>query len=664
MTVAANSRRREYQGNGVTTIFNGPSAYGPDEITAFLFEGDVSTPVSPDDYQVSNFGRESGTRVEMAVPPASGQTLVLLRTVPYSQNVDITNQGAFLPEVVERGYDNLSFQTQQLADAVERSLRFPDNYPVAGISANMPFPEPGRALVWSEDGASIENAPLDVTGDLLLRKNLSEPGGASMVATVQTGNGMATRTIQANSELSLNVMDAVSVEDQSAVLDGTKDASAAISTVIDEAIARGRGGITLPAGRFLISSKVAKTISGQAGFSIEGAGMGITQLIVADESGGFEFTSEGGTGNWWLNTGTSTALRIANLSILATANNSGVGLKIYGNSLEGRPPAPVTLDHVEIRARSSIDTQAFLTGLWLEDCGSVYLTNCRFLVGGMANLAPTAVRITCTDSSRDPTLYFFDHCEWTYGGRGIVIGDYVEGVHLTNCAMGKGDVGVEWTSGSAESGLHVMGGHFNCLTYVFDLNRVYDFAITGIVSFLSGPNREAHVRVQNGSAWTITGNSFWAGQVGVDVGALPSGARGAYIGGNQFGNMAVGIALNANARNLTVGPNGYSSVGVRVSGSGGDGAFVQRRAWASSQVVTLTGGAAFEEVSIPIPPGTFASKPGVAVASAEASGAGPFVCNPNPANASSSATNLVLRIAKLTGTTPTGPIRINVVAYE
>ena len=184
MTVAANSRRREYLGNGVTTNFNGPSAYGPEEITAFLFEGDASTPVSPDDYQVSNFGRESGTRVEMAVPPAPGQTLVLLRTVPYVQPVDITNQGAFLPETVEKGYDNIVFQTQQLADGQERSLRYPDEFPGTGISLELPIPVAGRALVWDETATRIVNASLEGAGDLLLRGHLAEAGpgrGAHLV---------------------------------------------------------------------------------------------------------------------------------------------------------------------------------------------------------------------------------------------------------------------------------------------------------------------------------------------------------------------------------------------------------------------------------------------------------------------------------------------------
>lgn len=488
----------------------------------------------------------------------------------------------------------------------------------------------------------------------------AQAGDAGAILFTQSGAGAVERSVQDK------LRDTVNVKDFGAVGDGTTDASAAISAAIDEAIARGRCAIQFPAGRFLLNTKVAKTLTGQGGLSIQGAGMGITQIIVADSAGGLEFTAATGDGNWWLNVDPSSAIRIADLSILATANNLGTGLKINGNSLEGRPGAPVVLDHVEIRAKDSINGQAFLVGLHLHDCMSVLASHCRFLVGGTSNLTPTAVKIEATDATTDPAQTYFDNCEWFYGGKGIVASDYFEGLYLTNCTMAKCDVGVEWTAtvGGGESGLHVVGGHWNCLTRNFDLNGVFDFAITGVVSFLSGGSPQAHIRTRNGGNFTITGNVFQAGTTGIDVGTVSGSARGGYIGSNQFSNQTTGIVLAADANNVRVGDNNYTNVTTRISGAGGTGATIAKRSYSVTTVVTLAGGAAYEDVNVAIPSGVFSAKPSVIVASGESSSQR-IICFPVQTSASTTATNMVITVGKNDGTNlAAGAVRIHVVAFE
>lgn len=539
----------------------------------------------------------------------------------------------------------------------------------AGTSANtnpIILDARGEATIYLTPGA-VYDFTLKTDTDALVwtREDVTaQAGDAAAISVTQTGTGAKERTLQADKELELNLMDYVSPSDDAGVRAGTTDCSLAISAALDEAISRGRVKLKIPAGRFLIGTAISKTLTTTGGLCIEGAGMGLTQLIMADATGnGLTLNAATGDGNWWLNVDPSSAIRIADLSILATANNLGVGLKINGNSLEGRPPAPCVLDHVEVRAKDSINGQAFLTGLHLFDVGSVFLTKCRFIVGGTSNLTPTAVKLEATDATTDPTSIYFDNCEWFYGGKGLVAGDHVEGVYLTNCSMVKADKGVEWTC-TAESGLHVVGGHYNCLSYNFDLNGVHDFGITGTACLLSGSSPQSHIRVQNGSSWTITGNSFQAGTTGIDVGALPNTTRGAYIGGNQFGNMTTGISINANAYNLTVGTNAYTSVTTRVSGSGNTGTHVQKRSYSVSTTPALVGGAAFEDVNVALPSGVFAAKPTVIIANAEASSQN-IICTPFRDSASTTATNAVIRLFRRDGANlAAGAVRIHVVAFE
>lgn len=126
MTVAANSRRREYTGNGTTTIFNGPMAYEKSHVFAYVGEEGSAVAIPPSAYTVERFGQESGTRVIFDTPPAAGAKLTILRTMPYTQDVDVTNQGAFHAETIEKGYDALAMQIQQLADGSMQLIFDPD----------------------------------------------------------------------------------------------------------------------------------------------------------------------------------------------------------------------------------------------------------------------------------------------------------------------------------------------------------------------------------------------------------------------------------------------------------------------------------------------------------------------------------------------------------
>ena len=228
--------------------------------------------------------------------------------------------------------------------------------------------------------------------------------------------------------------------------------------------------------------------------------------------------------------------------------------------------------------------------------------------------------------------------------------------------MVKVDVGVEWVA-TAESGLHVVGGHFNCLTRNFDLNGVYDFAITGAVCFLSGGTPLDHVRLDNNGSFAITGNVFRAGAKGVDVGTIAGTARGSYIGDNQFDGMTTAaVALAVDSNNVTVGLNGYTNVAARVTGAGGAGTFIQKRSWSVSTVPTLVGGAASENVTVTIPTGLFLAKPTVGIITADGSSAD-YIATYNSSTAT--ATEFTFRVVRRDGAAiGAGAARFNIAAYE
>lgn len=187
MTVTANSRRREYEGNGVATVFNGPMAFSKAHVKAYIFAGGVLTLIPSSAYAVDRLGNEGGVRVTLVTPPALNQKLVLLRLMPYTQDVDVTNQSAFHAETIEKGFDALEMQIQQVVDD----------------SLTLIFDEESGDFVWDARGQRIIRVG-DATADadaLNLRTALTlieqtQTGGVGVTPILflfqdENGNGLA-----------------------------------------------------------------------------------------------------------------------------------------------------------------------------------------------------------------------------------------------------------------------------------------------------------------------------------------------------------------------------------------------------------------------------------------------------------------------------------------
>lgn len=152
MTTTANDRRKEYAGNGIATEFAGPRAFQADQLAVYLVNDDTGEETLTTEYTLENVGvRSRATKVTMDTAPPAGVTLLILRTVENEQTADITNQGAYLPQVVEDALDNLAQQVQQLADNSDRTLRFPETMVGDLPVAELPRPEEASVLGWGPD---------------------------------------------------------------------------------------------------------------------------------------------------------------------------------------------------------------------------------------------------------------------------------------------------------------------------------------------------------------------------------------------------------------------------------------------------------------------------------------------------------------------------------
>lgn len=122
MTVIVNDRRKEYPGNAVATVFAGPRALSASHVGVWLIDDITGAAEVQTAYTLTGVGK-SGTTVTMDVAPPAGKTLLILRSVPYEQGADVSNQGPYLPEFIENdALDPLAMQIQQIADKVARAI--------------------------------------------------------------------------------------------------------------------------------------------------------------------------------------------------------------------------------------------------------------------------------------------------------------------------------------------------------------------------------------------------------------------------------------------------------------------------------------------------------------------------------------------------------------
>jgi len=405
VTVAVDDRRREYPGNGVTTAFNGPMAYSADVVFVYLVD-DVTravTPVATSGFDLQRVGREGGTRVVMVVPPPVGQTLLLLRNVPYSQLTDITNQSAFNADVLERGLDLLGMQTQQLADGINRSLRVADT--VVGFSSELTDPIPLSPVVVNAAGDGFESGSTTLTGDMLLRPNLAASSGSSLVGFLQSGTGAVDSTVERELRM------VVRPQQYGAVGDGVTDDSAAIIRAITylQTNMDSRGGvIDLGRGTFKCDATLAFTAYAAGlvhNITLRGDGPGCTSL----DFSGAPALSDGVTFNKGVH------FAVENLTI-ANAKRDGLAVNVGETPGSANYCSMFTLRNVRVQGSGRDGFRLVNAYLGtIEDCWSKNNTENGFSFGGFH----TSMRVSRCEASDNVKIGFsvngmvysaFDNC--------------------------------------------------------------------------------------------------------------------------------------------------------------------------------------------------------------------------------------------------------------
>ena len=137
MTISSEiNRSGPYSGDGVTTDFEYKfKILEPQHLQ--VIRTDVSgtdSILSLDaDYTVTGVGNDGGGSAIISLAPAEGSRITLLLDVPFTQETDLENQGAYYAETVEQALDLVVMRLQQLKERAARAVTIPPSFDSATI---------------------------------------------------------------------------------------------------------------------------------------------------------------------------------------------------------------------------------------------------------------------------------------------------------------------------------------------------------------------------------------------------------------------------------------------------------------------------------------------------------------------------------------------------
>ena len=146
MTLSTTISRIAHAGDGVTTAFAFPfKIWAASNLKVHLRGNATLTDTLQaltTHYTVDIVAYPNAGNVVFLAPPAAGQTVVILRDMPLTQDLDLVASGAFAAENVEVQLDKLAAEIQTLRELVARSPRLP----VGTALTDIALPEPRAAV--------------------------------------------------------------------------------------------------------------------------------------------------------------------------------------------------------------------------------------------------------------------------------------------------------------------------------------------------------------------------------------------------------------------------------------------------------------------------------------------------------------------------------------
>ena len=165
MTITTTINRVNTVGDGSVTAFSFPYLFFSDDdlkvILVTTATGVEVVQVKTTHYTVTGAGVTAGGVVNMGTPPASTETLVIIREEQFTQTLDLVENDPFPSAQVEQQLDTLTMLTQQINTEVQRSVKLPDG-DSSGADTTLSTPIANAYLLWDAAGTGLTTSTTSV----------------------------------------------------------------------------------------------------------------------------------------------------------------------------------------------------------------------------------------------------------------------------------------------------------------------------------------------------------------------------------------------------------------------------------------------------------------------------------------------------------------------
>ena len=224
MTISSTVNRNSTAGDGIVTAFSFPYLFfADDDLTVILVidsTGVETVQTITTHYTVTGAGVAAGGTVTMVTPPASGETLVIIRKEQFTQGLDLVENDPFPSDLVEQQLDTLTMLSQQLNTEQQRSIKLSDG-DTSGVDLTLPTPAALKTIRWNAGATALEEA--------------DDPGVSATAAAASAAAAATSETNAATSET--NAAASAAAASTSETNAGNSETAAAASAVAAAAAA-------------------------------------------------------------------------------------------------------------------------------------------------------------------------------------------------------------------------------------------------------------------------------------------------------------------------------------------------------------------------------------------------------------------------------------------
>ena len=320
--------------------------------------------------------------------------------------------------------------------------------------------------------------------------------------------------------------------------------------------------IYIPTGRYRLNNTFAKSIGpGNASFKIFGDSMESSILYFPTNKGIYISYNTGA--------GSNSIAHVRDLSITAGQAGGGSGLVLAFPSSNAIGGGFSDVTNVKIRGDDGVAFLYWADGLYVSGVSSLNITG--LVVTSAQNYSSAGIGISLVGNSVGSIVYNVNSCILDFLRIGIVYGNYIQGVTVSNTNFTNCGYGI--LIDANETGLDqltVVGCQMQTInSNIIASSPIGNIQISANLLSFESPSSTGYLVQGNFSNFSAIGNTFAGSSTTSSQGgiSIPSGASGV-ITGNVFIIMTFGIYLQSGTSSYNVQSNLYNNVTYPVSNAG------------------------------------------------------------------------------------------------